>query len=151
MGETSFWNIVWVRNVFLEYCLGAKLLSEICLGCETSFKTMNTWAKRLSYLWGGGESSFLSMSWGRNVSLKNGANWLWGEKSVHLHEWLKLGKLLNQIWFCPVYPYNSYAKYNICVGDLWNYFHYNIRPNFAIVGFAWDIVKIHPLIPSATK
>ena len=46
---------------------------------------MITAAKRLSYLWGGGETSFLSMSWGRNVSLKNGANWLWGKKSVYHH------------------------------------------------------------------
>ena len=79
----SFWNMVWVRNVFLKYGLGAKRLSEIWFGCETSSWTMKTGAKRLSYLWGGGETSFLSMSWGRNVSLKNGANWLWGEKSVY--------------------------------------------------------------------
>ena len=80
--ETSFWNMVWVRNVFLKYGLGAKRLSEIWFGCETSSWTMKTGAKRLSYLWGGGETFFLSMSWGRNVSLKNGANWLWRKVSV---------------------------------------------------------------------
>ena len=57
-GETSFWNMVWVRNVFLKYGLGAKCLSEIWLGCETSSWTMKTEAKRISYLWGGGETSF---------------------------------------------------------------------------------------------
>ena len=82
--ETSFCNMVWVRNVFLKYGLGAKRLSKIWFGCETSSWTMKTGAKRLSYLWGGGETSFLSMSWGRNVSLKNGANWLWGEMYVYL-------------------------------------------------------------------
>ena len=81
--EMSFWNMVWVRNVFLKYGLGAKRLSKIWFGCETSSWTMKTGAKRLSYLWGGGETSFLSMSWGRNGSLNNGANWLWGEKSVY--------------------------------------------------------------------
>ena len=30
-------NLVWVPNVFLKYGLGAKRLSEIWLGCETSF------------------------------------------------------------------------------------------------------------------
>ena len=73
----------WVRNVFLKYGLGAERLSKIWFGCETSSWTMKTGAKRLSYLWGGGETSFLSMSWGRNVSLKNGANWLWGGTSVY--------------------------------------------------------------------
>ena len=103
-GETSCLIMKWVRNVFLKYGLGAKRLSniwfgcetsfwnnglgakrlcEIWFGCETSFWTMKTGAKSLSYLWGGGVTSFLSMSWGRNVSLKNGANWLWGEKSVY--------------------------------------------------------------------
>ena len=48
--------MVRVRNIFLNYEDGAK---------------------RLSYLWGGGETSFLSKSWGLNVSLKNGANWLY--------------------------------------------------------------------------
>ena len=62
--------MVCVRNVFLKYGLGAKRLSEIWFGCETSSGTMKTGAKRLSYLWGGGETSFLSMRWGRNVSLK---------------------------------------------------------------------------------
>ena len=75
----------WVRNVFPKYDLGAKLFSEIWFGCETSSWTMKTGAKRLSYLWGGGETSFPSMSWGRNVSLKNGANWLRGEMSVYQH------------------------------------------------------------------
>ena len=68
--ETSFWNMVWVRNVFLKYGLDAKRLSEIWFGCETSSWTMKMGAKRLSYLRGGGETSFLNMSWGRNVSLK---------------------------------------------------------------------------------
>ena len=35
---------------------------------------MNTGAKRLSYVYGGGETSFLSISWGRNSSLNDGAN-----------------------------------------------------------------------------
>ena len=61
-------------NVFLKYGLGAKRLSEICLGCEKSFQTMKTGAKRLSYSWGGGETSFLSMSWERKISPKNGAS-----------------------------------------------------------------------------
>ena len=78
--------MTWGRNVFLKYGLGAKRLSKIWFGCETSSWTMKTGVKRLSYWWGGGETSFLSMSWRRNVSLKNGANWLWGEKSVY-HTW----------------------------------------------------------------
>ena len=31
----------------------------------------------------GGETSFPSMCWRRNVSLNNGANWLWGENYVY--------------------------------------------------------------------
>ena len=38
--------MVWVRNVFLNYGLGAKRLSKIWFGCEMSF---------------------LLMGWGRNV------------------------------------------------------------------------------------
>ena len=100
--ETSFWNMVWVRNVFLKYGLGAKRLSEIWFGCETSSWTMKTGAKRLFYLWGGGKTSFLSMSWGRNVSLKNGANWLWGEKSVYPrgYWWRRLSGL--QTWYLTI-------------------------------------------------
>ena len=59
------------RNVFLKYGLGAnsKRLSEIWFGCETSFQNMfrvrdvflnyEDGAKRLSYLCGVGETSFL--------------------------------------------------------------------------------------------
>ena len=67
--------MVWVRNVFLNY--------------EN-----------------GGETSFLFMGWGRNVFpkyelgakrlTKNGANWLWGEKSVYRvegHCWFNAGQL----------------------------------------------------------
>ena len=41
--------MVWVRNVFLNYEDGAK---------------------RLNYLWGEGETSFLSMSWGETSHWK---------------------------------------------------------------------------------
>ena len=91
--------MVWVRNVFLKYGLGAKRFSEIWFGCETSYWTMKTGVKRLFYLWGGGETSFLSMSWGRNVSIKNGASWLWGEKSVYpfvVYKWADLAMYLTK-------------------------------------------------------
>ena len=67
MGETSFWNKVWVRNVFLKYVLGAKRLSEIWFGCETSFWNI-VWVRNvfLNYE-DGGETSFLFMGRGRNV------------------------------------------------------------------------------------
>ena len=55
------------RNVFLKYGLGAKRLSEIWFGCETSFWNM-VWVRNvfLSYE-DGGETSFLFMGRGRNV------------------------------------------------------------------------------------
>ena len=68
--ETSFWNMVWVRNVFLKYGLGAKRLSKIWFGCETSFWNM-VWVRNVFLNYGdGGETSFLFMGRGRNVFLR---------------------------------------------------------------------------------
>ena len=103
------------RNVFLKYGLGAKCLSEKWFGCETSYWTMKTGAKRLSYLWGEGETSFLNMSWGRNVSLKNGANWLWGEKSVYpwkhaMTRWsLDVDPMLTTLYLVGQQKYNNFT------------------------------------------
>ena len=55
--------MVWVRSVFLKYGLGAKRLSEIWLGCKTSFKILRQGETSLLCI-GQGETSFLSMSWG---------------------------------------------------------------------------------------
>ena len=54
------------RNVFLKYGLGAKRLSEIWFGCETSFCNM-VWVRNVLLNYGdGGETSFLFMRRGRN-------------------------------------------------------------------------------------
>ena len=127
--ETSFSNRVWVRNVFLKYGLGAKRLSEIWFGCETSSWIMKTGAKRLSYLWGGGETSLLSVSWGRNVSLKNVANWLWGEKSVYRvtraasQQERDVDPLLGYFWPTVHAAWPTFAQHWVDVPCLLGYHH----------------------------
>ena len=62
--------MVWVRNVFLKYGLGAKRLSEIWFGCELNvFLKYGLGAKRLSEIWFGAKR--LPELWrrGRNVFL----------------------------------------------------------------------------------
>ena len=59
--------MLWVRNVFLKYGLGAKRLSEIWFGCETSFWNM-VWVRNVFRNYeNGGETSFLFERRGRNV------------------------------------------------------------------------------------
>ena len=48
--------MIWLRNVFLKYGLGAKRLSEIWFGCE-----------RVSEIWFGCETSSRTVKTGRNV------------------------------------------------------------------------------------
>ena len=55
------------RKVFLVYGLGAKRLSEIWFGCETSFWNI-VWVRNVFLKYeDGGETSFLFMARGRNV------------------------------------------------------------------------------------
>ena len=55
------------RNVFLKYGLGAKRLSEIWFGCQTSFWNMVRVRNVFLNYEDGGETSFLFMGRGRNV------------------------------------------------------------------------------------
>ena len=91
-GKTSFLNMKRGRNDFSNYTMSVKRLSEIWFGYKTSFRNM-VWCE--TSFWNmarvqnvflryehGGETSFLSMSLGRNVSLSNGANSDYEAKSL---------------------------------------------------------------------
>ena len=109
--EKSFWNMVWVRNFFLKYGFG----------CETSFWNM-VWVRNvfLNYE-DGGETSFPFMGRGRNVFpkyklgakrlTKNGANWLWGEKSVYPPAYHAYDTMLERVYAWQVH---REWRYYIC-------------------------------------
>ena len=92
-GKTVFLKYEEGRNVLPYYEMGAKQVYEICFGCQmfswnmvrvaNVFLKYKHWSETSFLCIGRGRNVFYKYEMGAKVSLNNGANWLWGKKSVH--------------------------------------------------------------------